>query len=215
MVCVIYSLLFVPPAEGGGMEISMSRKQFGKRVTAILTAAVLGMSLGACGSGDEVSAGGRELSGAAQQNPEEKRADQGEQDETQKTTGQDEGTAEDLPGAGTGAADAAESKDGVSGNSAEGENADDMPTAPVGYGVTPENENPDLVLAIQPEVPYWFPAQLLEWEPEEDEELIFHKSTVPLAVRRDRERRREYGRGQCFFLLAVCGQPGVLGRLFR
>ena len=166
----------------------MSRKQFGKRVTAILTAAVLGMSLGACGSGDEVSAGGRELSGAAQQNPEEKRADQGEQDETQKTTGQDEGTAEDLPGAGTGAADAAESKDGVSGNSAEGENADDMPTAPVGYGVTPENENPDLVLAIQLEVPYWFPAQLLEWEPEEDEELIFHKSTVPLAVRRDRER---------------------------
>ena len=112
----------------------MSRKQFGKRVTAILTAAVLGMSLGACGSGDEISAGGRELSGEA----ESQSAEEINPEQSGIGAEQDGGTAEDLPGAGTGAADAAESKDGVSGNSAEGENADDMPTAPAGYGVTPE-----------------------------------------------------------------------------
>lgn len=54
-----------------------------------------------------------------------------------------------------------------------------------GYTVTPEGENREIVPGVQPEVPYWFPAQLLEWDPDEDGELLFHVSTVPLARRLD------------------------------
>lgn len=35
----------------------------------------------------------------------------------------------------------------------------------------------------QPEAPYWFPAQLLEWSAKDDEDLIFNVSHVPLAER--------------------------------
>lgn len=53
------------------------------------------------------------------------------------------------------------------------------------YAVTEENENPELTMSRQPEASYWFPAQLLEWKAEEDEDLLFNVSTVPLAERVD------------------------------
>ena len=40
-------------------------------------------------------------------------------------------------------------------------------------------------MARQPEASYWFPAQLLEWNADDDEDLIFNVSTVPLAKRAD------------------------------
>lgn len=132
----------------------MKRKQFWKKITAILTVAALGMSLGACGGREEAPAGGTGASEAT---------------EGSEAAGED-----------TGEASAAES------NAAE-EEACTVPEVPPGYGIAPENENPDLILENQPETPYWFPAQLLKWNPEEDRDLIFHKSTVPLAARRDRE----------------------------
>lgn len=51
------------------------------------------------------------------------------------------------------------------------------------YSVTEENDNQELTMARQPEASYWFPSQLLEWEADKDEDLIFNISTVPLAQR--------------------------------
>lgn len=51
------------------------------------------------------------------------------------------------------------------------------------YAPTEENDNKELTMNRQPESSYWFPAQLLEWKAEEDEDLIFNVSTVPLAER--------------------------------
>ena len=51
------------------------------------------------------------------------------------------------------------------------------------YAPTEENDNPELTMNRQPESSYWFPAQLMEWKVEEDEDLIFNISTVPLAER--------------------------------
>lgn len=51
------------------------------------------------------------------------------------------------------------------------------------YAPTEENDNKELTMNRQPESSYWFPAQLLEWKAEEDEDLIFNISTVPLAER--------------------------------
>lgn len=53
------------------------------------------------------------------------------------------------------------------------------------YTVTEENGNRELTMSRQPEASYWFPAQLLEWKAEEDEDLRFNVSTVPLAERVD------------------------------
>ena len=53
------------------------------------------------------------------------------------------------------------------------------------YAVTEENGNRELTMNRQPEASYWFPAQLLEWKAEEDEDLRFNVSTVPLAKRVD------------------------------
>ena len=49
------------------------------------------------------------------------------------------------------------------------------------YRVTEENENQELVMDNQPESSYWFPEELLEWEPSEDEDLEYNVSHVPLA----------------------------------
>lgn len=37
-----------------------------------------------------------------------------------------------------------------------------------------------------PEVPYWFPAELLEWSPENDPSAVYNLSTIPLAKRADK-----------------------------
>lgn len=52
-----------------------------------------------------------------------------------------------------------------------------------GYAPTEENGNKELTMNRQPESSYWFPAQLLEWKAEEDEDLVFNISKVPLAER--------------------------------
>lgn len=53
------------------------------------------------------------------------------------------------------------------------------------YSVTEENDNKELTMNRQPESSYWFPAGLLEWKAEEDEDLRFNVSSVPLAKRAD------------------------------
>ena len=55
------------------------------------------------------------------------------------------------------------------------------------YQVTEENEIENVVMNNQPESSYWFPEQLLEWEPETDEDLAYNISHVPLAVRVEKE----------------------------
>lgn len=55
------------------------------------------------------------------------------------------------------------------------------------YQVTEENENKELVMNKQPESSYWFPEQLLEWNPDEDEDLAYNVSTIPLAERVDKD----------------------------
>ena len=53
------------------------------------------------------------------------------------------------------------------------------------YSVTEENDNKELTMNRQPESSYWFPAGLLEWKAEEDEDLRINVSSVPLAKRAD------------------------------
>lgn len=55
------------------------------------------------------------------------------------------------------------------------------------YQVTDENENEEMVMNNQPESSYWFPEELLEWSAEEDTDLPYNVSTVPMAKRVDRE----------------------------
>ena len=58
------------------------------------------------------------------------------------------------------------------------------------YLPTEENENEQVVMNDQPESSYWFPEQLLEWNPKEDPDLAYNVSTVPLAQRADTESLR-------------------------
>lgn len=53
------------------------------------------------------------------------------------------------------------------------------------YTPTEENGNLELTMNQQPESSYWFPAQLLEWNADEDEDFIYNVSSVPLAERVD------------------------------
>lgn len=46
----------------------------------------------------------------------------------------------------------------------------------------------DKPMANQPEVPYWFPNDLLEWSPDKDPDAKYNVSTIPLAQRVDREK---------------------------
>lgn len=56
------------------------------------------------------------------------------------------------------------------------------------YQITEENENQELVMNHQPESSYWFPEELLEWNPEQDEDLAYNVSTIPLAKRVEKEK---------------------------
>ncbi len=87
--------------------------------------------------------------------------------------------------------DSGEIKNEVTAADQEGEGTDSESTqqeasgseSSAEYALTEENDNPELTMNRQPESSYWFPAQLLEWEAQEDEDLIFNISTVPLAER--------------------------------
>lgn len=70
----------------------------------------------------------------------------------------------------------------------EGQDALEIQEGMPGYTVTPEGGAVDFAADIQPEVPYWFPAQLLEWDPAQDGDLMYNKSTVPLAGRRELDK---------------------------
>lgn len=48
-----------------------------------------------------------------------------------------------------------------------------------------------------PEVPYWFPAQLLEWDPAHDPDAIYNVSSVPLAQRIDKSLLTTVNGTQC------------------
>lgn len=54
------------------------------------------------------------------------------------------------------------------------------------YRITEEAS--EFVIANQPIAPYWFPEELLNWKAEEDSNVNFNKSVVPLAKRVDKEK---------------------------
>ena len=63
---------------------------------------------------------------------------------------------------------------------------EETPAAPV-ISVTEENTY-SKPLTNLPEVPYWFPAELLEWTPGENPDDIYNVSSIPLAERVDKEK---------------------------
>lgn len=71
---------------------------------------------------------------------------------------------------------------------ASDEGAADETAGAGNYLITEENENEEVVMNDQPESSYWFPEQLLEWNPDEEKDLAYNVSTVPLAERADREK---------------------------
>ena len=66
----------------------------------------------------------------------------------------------------------------ISADTSAGTGTDTQQTASK-YTITGENDNKELTMTRQPEASYWFPAQLLEWNANEDEDLIFIVTTVP------------------------------------
>lgn len=52
----------------------------------------------------------------------------------------------------------------------------------VKYRITGE-ANPDVKMMNQPNAPYWFPAELLKWNPTEEKDMDLYVSTVPLKER--------------------------------
>lgn len=90
--------------------------------------------------------------------------------------------------AGTAATEAEAETAAEAGTAADGQEtaAEDGAQASV-YLPTEENENEQVVMNDQPESSYWFPEQLLEWNPQEDPDLAYNVSTVPLAQRADTE----------------------------
>lgn len=55
--------------------------------------------------------------------------------------------------------------------------------ATVVFEPTEENANPELMMAVQPEASHWFPKELLAWDADEDRDLPYNLSVVPLAQR--------------------------------
>ncbi len=82
-----------------------------------------------------------------------------------------------------GASDVPEQEDAGAGDSAE-----EGAQGNAAYLITEENVNEEVVMNDQPESSYWFPQQLLEWKADEDPDLAYNVSTVPLAERADREK---------------------------
>lgn len=53
---------------------------------------------------------------------------------------------------------------------------------------TDEEANPEITMENMPISSFWFPNELLEWNPNEDEDLQYNISTVPLAVRAGKDK---------------------------
>lgn len=60
--------------------------------------------------------------------------------------------------------------------------ATEPPAAQIQMSVTEESTYRKPLPSL-PEVPYWFPAQLLEWDPAQDPDAIYNVSSIPLAKR--------------------------------
>lgn len=57
------------------------------------------------------------------------------------------------------------------------------------YSITAEaGDAAELKMNNMPTAPYWFPNQLLEWDPSTDENIEFNKSVVPLATRASKDK---------------------------
>lgn len=57
------------------------------------------------------------------------------------------------------------------------------------YSITDEaGEAAELKMMNMPTSPYWFPNQLLEWDPDTDENIQFNKSSIPLSKRASKDR---------------------------
>lgn len=57
----------------------------------------------------------------------------------------------------------------------------------VNYQVT-EEADPEVKIENQPISSFWFPEELLKWNPQEDKDLEFNKSTVPLVKRVEKDK---------------------------
>lgn len=60
-----------------------------------------------------------------------------------------------------------------------------------------EESTYDKPMTNVPEVPYWFPADLLNWSPEEDPNAAFNVSSIPLAARVDKASLTPANGTQC------------------
>ena len=56
------------------------------------------------------------------------------------------------------------------------------------YTISKEVTNPELIMNNQPTAPHWFPSELLNWNPNNDKNINFNKSTIKLAKRVDKEK---------------------------
>jgi len=73
-----------------------------------------------------------------------------------------------------------------SGNSAPEKNSDSG--TKISYQVTEENDNPEIIMQNQPISSFWFPEELLQWKADEDLDLPYNVSTIPLAKRVDKDK---------------------------
>ena len=56
------------------------------------------------------------------------------------------------------------------------------------YSITPEaGDAAEVEMLNTPTAPHWFPAELMEWDPETDEDMDFNRSVVPLATRASKD----------------------------
>lgn len=62
-------------------------------------------------------------------------------------------------------------------------NTDTQAAGTEAYSITEENTNQEVTMNDQPESSYWFPEELLSWDMNEDVDLLFNVSSVPLAER--------------------------------
>ena len=74
----------------------MNRKSFAEKMTAVLLAAALGMSTGACGSGEDSPTGGTGTPGTAEQTAEGGNVQDGNRDGDSQTAEQGADTAEET-----------------------------------------------------------------------------------------------------------------------
>lgn len=74
--------------------------------------------------------------------------------------------------------------------------ATEPPAAQIQMSVTEESTYRKPLPSL-PEVPYWFPAQLLEWDPAQDPDAIYNVSSIPLAKRVEKSQLATVNGTQC------------------